>query len=105
MTEQDKEGTMIKWLKDYVIPASAALVVATGAWVRQEVKINALSKQLEENSRTIERVCAFGPTGFSDPSSHVAHDLHCEHYLKQLLGRQGWRKFQQDYGNGGAGNK
>jgi hypothetical protein len=82
MTRRDAQDTLKAWLKDFIVPAGAVLVTATGAWMRMEHVASEHDRRLAQLEASVARVFSAGPDGFSDPFLHSTHDLYLRHAIE-----------------------
>jgi hypothetical protein len=90
-------------VKQWAIPAAAVIATATGAWVRVQDVIEEHARAIQELRESVTRSDRCGPDGFLDPAVHSAHDNHVWHWLRDELGRDGLRRWLNEYGRNGDG--
>lgn len=97
MTRHDSQERVARsWLKDWIIPAGAVLVTATGAWVRMEHVAGEHNRRLADVETRVSRLFDVGPDGFSDPFLHSAHDLHLRHEINgRFVTKQQWDEWRR----------
>jgi len=102
MTRTTKDK-LLDAVRKYAGPVATALVLVTGHYMHVLKMVEANVQEIQNLREMVSDIRDCGPDGFLHPSSHSAHDLHIRHWLESELGRAGWRRLVNQFGqNGGS---